>query len=215
MENDRRLLGENIRKQRELLFITQEELAERAGKDAAYIGRVERGTVNVTIDNLQQIARGLEVGLDFLFQKDRPDLLKNYIPEVELGALDPPRRHRALVLLKILNMVVDLAEPDDVYQTALLDNLFRSFPVTSYTLTASRRLIDRRRMRLYGIQATQIFPDGSVLRRTFPELSDNRRIVENLVKRLNNGLVSFDHFEEILEDFIAGDYRLSSRTPRG
>lgn len=104
-------------------------------------------------------------------------------------------------------MVLDLAEPDDVYQTALLDNLFRSFPVTSYTLTASRRLIDRRRMRLYGIQATQIFPDGSVLRRTFPELSDNRRIVENLVKRLNNGLVSFDHFEEILEDFIAGDYR--------
>lgn len=67
MENDRRLLGENIRKQRELLSITQEELAERAGKDAAYIGRVERGTVNVTIDNLQQIARGLEVGLDFLF----------------------------------------------------------------------------------------------------------------------------------------------------
>lgn len=62
-------------------------------------------------------------------------------------------------------------------------------------------------MRLYGIQATQIFPDGSVLRRTFPELSDNRRIAENLVKRLNNGLVSFDHFEEILEDFIAGDYR--------
>ncbi len=213
MENGRRLLGGNIRKQRELMHITQEELASRAGKDPAYIGRVERGAVNVTIDNLEQIAQGLEVGLDILFQKDRPGLLRDYIPEVELEALEPLRRHQALVLLKILNRVVDEADPDDASQTALLDSLLWTFPVTSYALTASRHLIDRRRVRLYGIQATQQFPDGSVLQRAFPELSGNRRIVENLVKRLNNGFVSFDQFEEILEDFIAGDYRLFHRTP--
>ena len=37
MEAYRRLIGDNIRKQRELLHLTQEEFAHQIGKDPSYI----------------------------------------------------------------------------------------------------------------------------------------------------------------------------------
>lgn len=73
MEAYRRLIGDNIRKQRELLHLTQEEFAHQIGKDPSYIGRVERGSVNATIDNILRIARGLQVEPALLFQSDQPD----------------------------------------------------------------------------------------------------------------------------------------------
>lgn len=111
MEAYRRLIGDNIRKQRELLHLTQEELAHQIGKDPSYIGRVERGSVNATIDNILRIARGLQVEPALLFQSDQPDRLRDYIPDVELSTLDPTQRHMSLVILKVLNMVVNQAEP--------------------------------------------------------------------------------------------------------
>ena len=62
------------------------------------------------------------------------------------------------------------------------------------------------RDRVYGIRATQHRLDGTVRQRHIPELSTNRVVVENLIKRLNNAFVSFTQFDEILEDFIGGDY---------
>ena len=213
MEDYRRRIGENIRKQRELLHLTQEELAYRVGKDPSYIGLVERGTVNATIDNLLQITQGLQVEPALLFQSDRSDRLRDYIPDVELNMLDPTQRHMSLVILKVLNMVVSQAEPDDAYAVLLRDRMIRSVPFTSYTMISSHRLIDQHRIQVYGIQATQHRLDGTIRQRTVPELSTNRLVVENLIKRLNNAFVSFAQFDEILEDFIGGDYRFYHDEP--
>ena len=41
--------------------LTQEKLAFRADLDRSYVGQVERGEVNVSIDNIAKLAAGLRV----------------------------------------------------------------------------------------------------------------------------------------------------------
>jgi len=55
------VVAENIRKYRKKLNISQEELAERAGLHRTYIGGVERGERNITLDTLQTIAVALGI----------------------------------------------------------------------------------------------------------------------------------------------------------
>ena len=61
MADPRKLLGRAIRKRREELGLTQEELAERADLHWTYISGIERGIRNVTIVKLSDIAHALEV----------------------------------------------------------------------------------------------------------------------------------------------------------
>lgn len=53
--------GARVRKERERLGISQEELADRAGVHRTYMGGVERGERNVGLLNLLRIARALGV----------------------------------------------------------------------------------------------------------------------------------------------------------
>ena len=59
----RRVLGQTIRAQREKAFLTQEKLAEQSDLTAKYLGEVERGVVNISVDSLARIAKafGLRV----------------------------------------------------------------------------------------------------------------------------------------------------------
>jgi len=56
-----KLLGENIKKARSALRISQEELAFRAMLHRTYISSVERGERNVSFLNLIKIAKALDI----------------------------------------------------------------------------------------------------------------------------------------------------------
>jgi transcriptional regulator with XRE-family HTH domain len=56
-----KLLGKAIRERRLALGLTQEQLAEKADLHWTYISGIERGTKNVSIANLYQIATALKV----------------------------------------------------------------------------------------------------------------------------------------------------------
>lgn len=63
--------GLAVRRHRELMRLSQEELADRAGLDRSYIGRVERGEQNASLSNLQKISQALGSDLDVMFATAR------------------------------------------------------------------------------------------------------------------------------------------------
>ncbi|MGU3308529.1 helix-turn-helix domain-containing protein [Pseudomonas sp. M5A4_2d] len=63
--------GLAIRRHRELLRLSQEELASRANIDRTYISGVERGARNPTLHVMQKIATALGSDLDVLFATAR------------------------------------------------------------------------------------------------------------------------------------------------
>ena len=60
--------GHGMRILRQKQGLSQEELAHRSGLDRSYIGRVERGELNVSIDNMYFIALALNVGVADVLQ---------------------------------------------------------------------------------------------------------------------------------------------------
>lgn len=54
------LFGENVRKQRNRLGVSQENLAHICGIDRSYMSRVERGIVRITLEKVYIIATALE-----------------------------------------------------------------------------------------------------------------------------------------------------------
>lgn len=56
-------MGENVRIHRKRVGLSQEKLAEKAELHPVYVGSVERGEENVSIDSLARIAKALKISL--------------------------------------------------------------------------------------------------------------------------------------------------------
>ena len=63
----RKIVGWNLRRLRVEHGLSQERLALAAGIDRAYVGRVERGSENVTIATLELMAKALAAPIAALF----------------------------------------------------------------------------------------------------------------------------------------------------
>ncbi len=61
--------GRAIRRIREELGINQEEAAERCGLHRTYYSGIERGVRNVSLVNVEKVAKGLKTSLPKLFEK--------------------------------------------------------------------------------------------------------------------------------------------------
>jgi transcriptional regulator with XRE-family HTH domain len=59
--------GRSIRRAREEQGINQEEAAERCGLHRTYYSGIERGVRNVSLVNIEKIAKGLKKSLPDLF----------------------------------------------------------------------------------------------------------------------------------------------------
>jgi transcriptional regulator with XRE-family HTH domain len=66
--DDRESFGWNVRQLRKAQNLSQEELAEKAGLHRTYIGSVERGERNISLENILALARALNVSLVDLFR---------------------------------------------------------------------------------------------------------------------------------------------------
>ena len=53
--------GLKVREQRKLKKLSQERLALLCNIDRSYMGRIERGEVNVTIEKLYELAKALDI----------------------------------------------------------------------------------------------------------------------------------------------------------
>src|ERR1051325_3760636 len=62
--------GTAVRSRRKRLGISQEELAGRAGLHRTYAADIERGARNLSLANIEKLAKGLETSIPSLFYPD-------------------------------------------------------------------------------------------------------------------------------------------------
>ena len=62
------MLGQNIRKQRELAGLTQEQLADKLGYDRSTVAKWENGSKEPLAITVKNIADVLNVGIEILYQ---------------------------------------------------------------------------------------------------------------------------------------------------
>lgn len=63
VSDSRLLFAQRLREERRAREWTQEDLADRADLSWNYIGQVERGLRNISIDNMDALARALDMRL--------------------------------------------------------------------------------------------------------------------------------------------------------
>lgn len=80
----RDLVGKNVRRIRVAQNVSQERLAFDSGVDRSYLGGVERGEENPTIDILDRIAATLSVHVS--------ELVKELPPDAAPSGLKPGRK---------------------------------------------------------------------------------------------------------------------------
>jgi len=68
MSDITKALGQRIRNYRAARGLSQEKLAELSGCHHTYVGQIERGEKNATIESIVKIADALEVSLAKLFE---------------------------------------------------------------------------------------------------------------------------------------------------
>lgn len=107
-------LGLRIRYYRKQRKISQEKLAELSSLHPTYIGQVERGEKNATIESLFHIARGLDIPLSKLFEhiEDVPadqERATFFPTEIYYKIMDlPPQKQKQL--FHIMDSILSLSE---------------------------------------------------------------------------------------------------------
>ncbi len=103
IKETRKMLGERIRELRIFAGLTQEQLGEKASLNYKFIGELERGRVNVSLDSLVKLASALGVNPGSFFAKDKLPVrqvpVKEKNPLSKLTARDLRLIKKALQLL--------------------------------------------------------------------------------------------------------------------
>lgn len=69
MSDIAKIIGQRIRNYRTQKGLSQEKLAELAGFHPTYIGQLERGEKNATLESVEKIASAMDISLSELFDK--------------------------------------------------------------------------------------------------------------------------------------------------
>ncbi len=67
----RQVLAKKVRLYRQARGLTQEELAHKAKLHRTYLGMIERSERNLSVDNIEKIAKALEVEPHLLLKDER------------------------------------------------------------------------------------------------------------------------------------------------
>ena len=98
------IVGENLRKIRRKMGLTQEEVALRSNLSQGYITQLENGKRRFTQKSLEQIAKALNVPLINFFKKDEKeaDRVREEVSEYKCRSGRTPSKKEILSLLNEL-----------------------------------------------------------------------------------------------------------------
>ena len=101
-------VGQRLRQYRVKQHLTQEKLAEMAGLHPTYIGQVERGEKNLTIESLYRISVALEVPLSQIFEQVPVMTSEDSAAHKCMNLLMEQDEETQNALLKLLEMVLSI-----------------------------------------------------------------------------------------------------------
>ena len=96
MDIDYRQIGKRIAKRRDVLDMTQVELAEKAGLSATYTGNVERGA-KCSIETLMKICAALDVTPDYLLLGVDKEYRSDSLDDIKDALFRCDRRKKAVI----------------------------------------------------------------------------------------------------------------------
>lgn len=106
MANISNIIGERIKTYRNRAGYSQEELAERAGVHSTYIGQLERGEKNATLESIEKVTRALNIPLEILTEKIVLGDTTNEIPNKFYDLISPLNVKEQEYLYKIVKEIV-------------------------------------------------------------------------------------------------------------
>ncbi|MBQ2757220.1 MAG: helix-turn-helix transcriptional regulator [Clostridia bacterium] len=86
MSDIAKTLGRRIRNHRTTQGLSQEKLAELSGCHPTYIGQLERGEKNATIESIEKISAALQVSLSKLFEN--LDTVQDSVRDIPLACYE-------------------------------------------------------------------------------------------------------------------------------
>lgn len=102
-----KLIGERLRAYRNQKGWSQEEMAERAGFHPTYIGQLERGEKNATVESISRVSNALGIPLSVLFENISPQPKQRDIPAQCYEIIQKQPLKDQEVLLKMLRNVIE------------------------------------------------------------------------------------------------------------
>jgi XRE family transcriptional regulator, regulator of sulfur utilization len=81
MQKLRKDVGKRIRDLRKSADLTQEKLGEISGLSYKFIGEVERGQVNISLDSLEKIVKALRIKIRDIFSEEKISIQKKHPKE--------------------------------------------------------------------------------------------------------------------------------------
>jgi transcriptional regulator with XRE-family HTH domain len=103
-----KIIGERIRNFRKEKGMSQEELANIANLHATYIGQLERGEKNATLESIEKVVNALEISLEDLFRSIHPNpnvqkyTLSQIVTRLQTRSIEDQK-----VILKLLDLLFD------------------------------------------------------------------------------------------------------------
>ncbi|AKG36820.1 helix-turn-helix domain-containing protein [Paenibacillus durus] len=101
-----RKIGERIRRLRKEKGLSQEQLGELSGLHTNYVGQVERGEKNLTLETLEKMVFGLDISLEELFRYIGPMEKKDALGQIAELLIERPLNDQMLAL-NLLKSIFD------------------------------------------------------------------------------------------------------------
>ena len=107
MENIKFIIGQRIRNYRIQKNLSQEQLSELANCHPTYIGQLERGEKNATLESIQKVAQALNIPLSQLFEKIEEKQNEESIPLQIYDFFSSKKKKEQKYLYQILKEIDD------------------------------------------------------------------------------------------------------------
>jgi transcriptional regulator with XRE-family HTH domain len=107
-----KIVGERIRNFRRERGLSQEELAHIASLHSTYIGQLERGEKNATLESLEKVTGALGISLEELFRFIQPSTEEQdtYTLSQIINCLQGRNIEEQKTVLKFLDLLLDWKE---------------------------------------------------------------------------------------------------------